>query len=290
MKTADDMGPKIRFPTQSGSFYASDEESLINQINRCFLHEIGPRKLPKVSKDSSCDLIGLVCPHAGYMFSGPIAAHSYYALASNCKPETVIILGPNHTGYGSAISIMTEGFWQTPLGNVEIDSKIANVIANKSQIIDVDELAHQFEHSIEVQLPFLQYLYGSDFKFVPICFQLQDLTTILEIGKILTKLLVSDKVIIIASSDMTHYQPQKIVVEQDLEALKAVEKLDEKRFYHILESRGISACGYGPIATLIAVTNELKGKEAKLLCYKTSGDISGDYSSVVGYAAMSFKK
>jgi len=224
------------------------------------------------------------------MFSGPIAAHSYYALASNCKPDTVIILGPNHTGYGSAISLMTKGFWQTPLGNVEIDSKIANIIANNSKIIDVDELAHKFEHSIEVQIPFLQYLYGSNFKFVPICFQLQDLNTILEVGKTLAKFLVSDKVIIIASSDMTHYQPQQIAVEQDIEALKAAEKLDVEKFYYILESKGITACGYGPIATLIAVTNELKGKKAKMLCYKTSGDISGDYSNVVGYTSMSFKK
>ena len=96
--------------------------------------------------------------------------------------------------------------------------------------------------------------------------------------------------VIIASSDMTHYQPQKIVVPQDLEALRAVEKLDEKQFYSLLDSKGITACGYGPIASMIAVTNELNGKEAKLLCYKTSGDITGDYSSVVGYAAMSFKK
>ena len=146
MKTADDLGPKIRYPTQSGSFYESDAESLINQIDRCFLHELGPRKLPTVSKNSCCDLIGLVCPHAGYMFSGPIAAHAYNALASDCKPETVIILGPNHTGYGSAISLMNEGFWQTPLGNVEIDSKIANLIVNQSQIVDVDEIAHRFEN------------------------------------------------------------------------------------------------------------------------------------------------
>jgi AmmeMemoRadiSam system protein B len=224
------------------------------------------------------------------MFSGPIAAHAYNALASNCKPETVIILGPNHTGYGSAISLMNEGSWQTPLGNVDVDSKIANSIVNQSQIVDVDELAHQFEHSIEVQLPFLQYLYGSDFKFVPICYQLQDLTTVLEIGKTLAKVSLSNKVVLIASSDMTHYQPQKTVVPKDLEALRAVEKLNEKHFYSLLESRRITACGYGPIATMIVVTNELNGKEAKLLCYKTSGDITGDYSSVVGYAAMSFTK
>jgi AmmeMemoRadiSam system protein B len=286
----DDLNPKIRSPTQSGSFYESSVESLRNQIDRCFLHKFGPGSLPTVNEKGYCNLIGLISPHAGYMFSGPIAAHAYYALASNCKPETVIILGPNHTGYGSAVSLVNNGFWQTPLGNVEIDSEIANSIAKKSQIIDVDELAHRFEHSIEVQLPFLQYLYGSDFKFVPICFQLQDMTTILEIGKVLAEILLTKKVVIIASSDMTHYQPQKTATSKDLEALRAVEELKVKRFYSLLELRGITACGYGPIATMMAVTKELHGKEAKLLCYKTSGDITGDYSSVVGYAAMSFKK
>lgn len=290
MKKADDMDPKVRNPTQSGRFYSSNSESLINQIDDCFLNKIGPGSLPTINKNSSSDLIGLVCPHAGYMFSGPIAAHSYYALASNCVPETVIILGPNHTGYGADLSLMTKGFWKTPLGNVEIDSNIANKIVEKSPIIEVDELAHKFEHSIEVQLPFLQYLFDSNFKFVPICFKLQDLSTILEIGKTLSELLVENKVIIIASSDMTHYQPQEIAVKHDLEAIKAIEKLDEKRFYSILESRKITACGYGPIASLIVTTNELNGKEAKLLCYKTSGDVSGDYSSVVGYAAICFKK
>jgi AmmeMemoRadiSam system protein B len=224
------------------------------------------------------------------MFSGPIAAHVYNSLALDCSPETIIILGPNHTGYGSAISLMNEGKWQTPLGNVEIDQKIANSIVNQTNMIDIDELAHTFEHSIEVQLPFLQYLYGSNFKFIPICFQMQDLVTITEIGKILAKILYSNKVIIIASSDMTHYQPQKETLIQDIEALRAVEELNEKKFYNILESRNITACGYGPIATLIVVSNELKVKKAKLLCYKTSGDITGDYSSVVGYAAMTFRK
>jgi hypothetical protein len=290
MTIADDLGSKIRSPTQSGSFYESNAKSLRNQIDRCFLHEFGPGRLPVISKKGSCDLIGLISPHAGYMFSGPIAAHAYHALALNCKPDTVIILGPNHTGYGSTVSLMNDGFWQTPLGNVEIDNELASSIAKKSQIIDIDELAHRFEHSIEVQLPFLQYLYGSDFKFVPICFQLQDITTVLEIGKILAEMLLSKNIVIIASSDMTHYQPQSIATSKDLETLRAVEELNTKRFYSLLELRHVTACGYGPIATMIAVTNELHGKEAKLLCYKTSGDITGDFSSVVGYAAMSFKK
>ena len=131
MKKVDDPDPKIRYPTQSGRFYESDSRSLINQIEQCFLHKLGPRKLPVISENNSCNLIGLVCPHAGYMFSGPIAAHAYNKLASDCKPETIIILGPNHTGYGSALSLMNTGSWKTPLGNVEIDSNLANSIVNQ---------------------------------------------------------------------------------------------------------------------------------------------------------------
>ena len=290
MKIADNIGSKIRYPTQSGSFYLSTEGSLKKQIENCFLHELGPKNLPPKTKNSSCNIIGLISPHAGYMYSGPIAAHAYYALASDCRPETVIILGPNHTGYGSSLSLMNDGYWQTPLGNVEIDSEIANLITQKSEIVEIDDLAHRFEHSIEVQLPFLQYIYGSDFKFIPICFQKQDLASVMKVGKTLAEVCSTKKIVIIASSDMNHYQSQKITIEKDVAAIKAIEELNETNFYSIIKSKNISACGYGPIATLITVSKELDGKKAELLSYSTSGDISNDYSSVVGYAAMVFKK
>lgn len=290
MKIADNLGSKIRYPTQSGSFYQSAEGSLKKQIENCFLHELGPKNLPSKRNNSHCNIIGLISPHAGYMYSGPIAAHAYYALASDCKPETVIILGPNHTGYGSSISLMNDGYWQTPLGYAEIDSEIANLITKKSKIVEIDDLAHRFEHSIEVQLPFLQYIYGSDFKFVPICFQKQDLVSVMEVGKILAELCLTKKIVIIASSDMNHYQSQKITIEKDVSAIKTIEELNETNFYSIIKSKNISACGIGPIATLITVSKQLGGKKAELLSYSTSGYINNDYSSVVGYAAMVFKK
>jgi MEMO1 family protein len=223
------------------------------------------------------------------MFSGPVAAHAYYELAQDGKPDTVVILGPNHTGYGSALSLMNEGVWRTPLGDVEIDRETANQILRETRLIDVDDMAHRFEHSIEVQLPFLQYLYGNEFQFVPICFQLQDLSSAIEVGKALTEVLANKNSVVIASSDMTHYEPQSNAVEKDLAALKAVEALDEKRFYSIIEARKVTACGYGPITSVIEFAKGLGGKEAKLLCYKSSGDITRDYSSVVGYAAVSFR-
>jgi len=280
----------IRRPRVAGSFYEGNAESLKAQIENCFLQELGPKKRPKVNENGPREILGLICPHAGYMFSGPVAANAYYELASDGKPDTVVILGPNHTGYGSALALMNEGFWRTPLGDVEIDAETANRIVRETRLVDVDEVAHRFEHSIEVQLPFLQYLYGSEFKFVPICFQMQDLSSAVEVGKALVEVLASKNAVVIASSDMTHYEPQGNAAAKDMAALKAVEAMDEKRFYSIIETRNVTACGYGPIAAVITAAKGLGAKEAKLLCYKSSGDVTGDYSSVVGYAAVSFKK
>ena len=281
---------KVRRPTQAGAFYEGDAEALKTQIENCFLQEVGPKKLPKFNKNGPRAVVGLVCPHAGYLFSGAVAANAYYELAQDGKPDTVVILGPNHTGYGSALALMNEGVWRTPLGDVEIDGETANQIVQETRLVDVDDLAHRFEHSIEVQLPFLQYLYGSEFKFVPVCFQLQDLSSAVEVGKALVKVIASKNAVVIASSDMTHYEPQGNAAAKDLAALKAVEAMDEKRFYSIIEAQHVTACGYGPIAAVIAYAKGLGAKDAKLLCYKSSGDVTGDYSSVVGYAAVSFKK
>jgi len=281
---------KIRRPTQAGAFYEGNAEALKLQIENCFLHEFGPQKLPSVNVDGSRRIVGLVCPHAGYMFSGAVAANAYYALASDGKPDTVVILGPNHTGYGSGLAVAAEGFWRTPLGDVEVDGETASEIVQEARIVDVDELAHRFEHSVEVQLPFLQYLYGSTFKFVPMCFQMQDLDSAVEVGKALATVLAGKSAVVIASSDMTHYEPQRNAVAKDMAVLKAVEAMDEKRFYSVIEKQNVTACGYGPIAASIVATKALGVKEANVLCYKTSGDVSGDYSRVVGYAAVCFKK
>jgi AmmeMemoRadiSam system protein B len=281
---------KVRRPSQAGAFYEGNAESLKRQIENCFLHELGLGKIPEVVKAGPRQVVGLVCPHAGYMFSGPVAAHAYYKLALDGKPDVVVILCPNHTGYGSALAIMNEGVWRTPLGDVEIDSETANQIVHESRIIDVDETAHRLEHSIEVQLPFLQYLYGSGFKIVPICFLMQDLPSAREVGEAVAKVLAGKNSVIIASSDMTHYEPQERAAKKDSLALEAVEAMDEAKFYSIIETQRISACGYGPIVALITAAKILGAKEAKVLSYKTSGDMIGDYSSVVGYAAVCFTK
>lgn len=281
---------KVRRPCQAGAFYAGTAESLKKQIENCFLHELGPGKIPETIKNGPRQVVGLVCPHAGYMFSGPVAAHAYYKLALDGKPDIVVLFGPNHTGYGSALAVMNEGFWRTPLGDVEIDAELANQIVDESHIIDVDDSAHRFEHSIEVQLPFLQYLYGSEFKIAPICFLMQDLSSARDVGQAVAKVLAGKNAVIIASSDMTHYEPQKSAETKDKMALEAVEEMDEAKLYSVIEAHRISACGYGPIAALITAAKNLGMKKAKLLCYKTSGDVIGDYSSVVGYATVCLTK
>lgn len=283
--------PALRRPTVAGQFYEGDAEALRAQLKACFLHRLGPQKLPQVNFHMRPrNIVGMVCPHAGYMYSGPVAATAFYELAIDGKPDTVVLLGPNHTGYGSALALMREGTWQTPLGNVEIDTELANAILKETRTVDADATAHRFEHSLEVQLPFLQFLYGNDFKIVPICYLMQDYDSAVEVGRALTEALDATNTVVIASSDMTHYEPAKKAAQKDQEALKHVIAMDAKRFYETIEKQNITACGYAPITSLITYANGVNAKEAKLLSYHNSGDITGDHSSVVGYAAVSFRK
>ncbi len=281
---------KIRPSAFAGSWYAGTPNRLRSQIEECFTHRLGPGSLPQVVKEGPRNFVGLVSPHAGYMYSGPVAAHGYYQLAKDGRPDVIVIFSPNHTGRGSALAAMNEGVWRTPLGDVEIDTETADKILQESQIIDVDEMAHAYEHSIELQLPFLQYLYGSGFKFVPICFMMQDLESSREVGNATAKALKGKNALVIASTDMTHYEPQERAEQKDRMALEAAIKMDEEQYYSIIESQAISSCGYGPTIAAITATKELGAKKAKLLCYRTSGDITGDYSGVVGYASIAFMK
>jgi len=281
---------KIRPAAVAGSWYAGTPNRLRKQIEDLFTHRLGPGSLPQIVNEGPRNLVGLVVPHAGYMASGPVAAHAYYSLAKDGKPDVIVIFGPNHTGRGSALSIMNEGVWRTPLGDVEIDTETANQILQASSIVDVDERAHAYEHSIELQLPFLQYLYGSDFKFVPVCFIMQDLKSSREVGKAVAEALKDKNGLVIASSDMTHYEPQERAEKKDKMAVDAALEMDEERYYHVVEAYGISTCGYGPVTAAITAAKELGATKSQLLCYKTSGDILGDRSAVVGYASIAFMK
>ena len=262
----------------------------MSQIEGCFTHRFGPRELPKIDRKGPRKIVGLICPHAGYMFSGPVAANAYYHLSSDGLPGLFVILGPNHYGIGSGVAVMDRGAWRTPLGDVDIDTDTAREIVRRSGIIDIDESAHTREHSIEVQLPFLQYIYGSSFKFVPVCFLMQDLNTCREVGEALADTLKGRNAVVIASTDMTHYEPHRRATEKDEKAIDAILKLDEELLYSVLRTHNISACGYGPVTALITAAKKMGVKKAELLSYKTSGDVTGDTSGVVGYAALAFEK
>jgi len=275
---------KARRPAQAGAFYPRSGEALRSEVERCFTHRLGPGALQRVS-DGPRKIVAMVCPHAGYMYSGPVAAHAYARLALDGKPDRIVILGPNHTGYGSGISVMKDGVWEMPMGGVDIDSELAERIVRSSRIIDVDEQGHRYEHSIEVQLPFLQYLYGSGLRFVPVCMMMQDLETSREVGDAIAAALV-DKGLIIASTDLTHYEPQKSAEKKDMMVIDAITGLDEARLQTVVEAQAVSMCGYGPVMAAVVAAKKLGATKAELLKYATSGDVSGDTSQVVGYASV----
>ncbi len=280
---------KVRKPAQAGTFYADTQESLTEQLEKCFTHKLGPGRLPSARRGDA-EIIGLICPHAGYEYSGPIAAHAYSTVANDRIPDIFVILGPNHTGIGSLLALMKEGTWQTPLGNVQVDTETAMRIQQSSNIIDVDDTAHLHEHSIEVQLPFLQYVYGSTFKFVPITFTIQDLESSQLVGQAIAEALKGKNALVIASTDLTHYEPQESAQKQDREVLEALKDLDETRFYSKIESNHVSVCGYGPVVALVTAAKLLGATKGQILSYQTSGDITGEYSSVVGYSSVAIRK
>jgi AmmeMemoRadiSam system protein B len=281
---------KIRKPAVADAFYAGKRPELTKQIAGCFTHRFGPGQVPEVVVNGPRKILGIVSPHAGYEYSGPVAANGYSKLARDGLPEVFVILGPNHTGYGSGVSIVTEGSWETPLGLAPIESTFAKQIQKGSGIIDLDEEAHAFEHSIEVQLPFIQYLFKDAAKFVPICMMMQDLRTSLDVAKAIVEQLKGKDFVIIASSDFTHYEPHDVVVRKDETAIEAITSLDEARLNQLGESGKVTMCGYGPITTLIDAAKLLGGVRAELLTHKTSGDITGDKSAVVGYSSIVFTR
>ena len=204
--------------------------------------------------------------------------------------DTFIIMGPSHTGSGKPFSIMTEGIWKTPLGEVEIDSALGKKILASSRYLEEDSLAHLGEHSIEVQLPFLQY-FSADFKIIPIMLAYAGGAVYKEIGKAIAEGIKESgrKAVIIASSDMTHYESQASAQKKDTQAIEAILKLDEDELLKRVEELDISMCGYAPAVSLIVAAKELGAKGAELVKYQTSGDTTGDYSSVVGYAGIIIK-
>jgi hypothetical protein len=272
----------------AGTFYPLGYSELKTSIEESFLHRIGPGRKPPSSEVIN-ERVALVSPHAGYMYSGPVAAHGYYACSYLERIELAVIAGPNHHGIGSGVATFREGAWQTPLGRVEVDSDLAKRLVELSGIVDFDESAHAYEHSIEVQIPFLQYIYGDKFKILPISMMLQDLSTAVEVGRAIANCVRDKKCLLIASSDFTHYEEQEVASKKDYEAIKAILQMDVAGVYDTIERLDLTMCGYGPVAMVITAAKEMSITKGCLLRYATSGDITGDYSSVVGYASILFQ-
>jgi AmmeMemoRadiSam system protein B len=288
---------KVRKPSVAGQFYDAREENLKQTIEECFLDDRGPKSLPQMNQGNK-KIKGLVVPHAGYIFSGAIAAHSYNLLTNNGFANTFLIIGPNHTGMGSGISVMTEGSWLTPLGEVPINEKLSKQLLKG--IIDKDENAHMYEHSIEVQLPFLQFSAGDKkFDFVPLCMSMQDFETANKVGKIIADAIkaTDENIVIVASTDFSHagfnymsMPPEGMRVDeyaekQDKLAINQIINMNPEGLIDTVQKNSITMCGYGPVAAMLTASKILGASKAELLKYGTSYEVQPS-SSCVGYGAL----
>ena len=276
----------IRKPAVAGYFYELNKERLLKQIEDCFRGELGPGSLPEVKRNGEGKILALVVPHAGYMYSGQAAAHAYYALAQDGLPKRIVIIGPNHRGLGAEVAIFAKGEWQTPLGNVPIDEELARKILANSDIVREDPTAHIYEHSIEVQLPFLQYLFGNDFSFVPIAIYNQTLPVGIHLGNVIADALSDERGLVIASTDLTHYEPKAVAAQKDEMVIKCIKSLNETELFLKIGRYQISMCGPAGVVSAIVFTKKRGAKAGVLYKYYTSGEILGDILEVVGYASM----
>jgi AmmeMemoRadiSam system protein B len=229
--------------------------------------------------------IGIVVPHAGYMYSGKVAGSVYakVQLSTRC-----VILCPNHTGLGAPLSIMSSGAWRTPLGEMQIDSEMCAALMSADPMLEEDFKAHQSEHALEVQLPFLQHILGDDIRFVPITVGVADWEYLEALGTAIAEVIraVDPSTLIIASSDMNHYESDAVTRIKDAKAIDQVLKRDARGLYDTVQREKISMCGYGPTTSMLIAANLLGAQKAEIVSYATSADESGDYDRVVGFAGM----
>ncbi|RJQ45261.1 MAG: AmmeMemoRadiSam system protein B [Gaiellales bacterium] len=270
------MGPqkaKVREPAVAGQFYPGTREAL----------EASIREMTDVTQARRA-AIGVMVPHAGYMYSGTVAGSVFGSVELPC---CFIVIGPNHTGVGPAASIMTSGAWRTPCGEIPVDDALAGAILENSEFLQEDDSAHAFEHSIEVQLPFLQCL-REDVRFVPISLMTASPSICHDVGHAVAVAVrySANPVLLIASSDMTHYESQEQAKRKDELALGRLLELDGDGLLQTVAENHISMCGVSPAATMIYACHELGATEAELVRYRTSGDMTGDYRQVVGYAGV----
>jgi AmmeMemoRadiSam system protein B len=262
-----------RHAVVAGSFYPGSADELTGMIEKF----IG-------SDTQKNDCVAVVSPHAGYIYSGRVAGATFSKVN---VPGRVIVLAPNHTGIGRMVSLYPGEAWHTPLGRVAVDMDLNSLLLQGCDFLDEDEQAHTREHSAEVQVPFLQHL-RPDLKISVIVIATQDFDMLSTLGMAVAGAVRSagEKVLIVASSDMTHFESQEVAGEQDRLAISKIEAMDPKGLLDTVISNGITMCGVASVTTMLVAAKELGAKSAKLVMYETSGDVTGDTSSVVGYAGM----
>ena len=263
----------VRHPAVAGRFYPNNPKTLRNDI-QSYLSP-GAEVVPA---------LGCVVPHAGYMYSGHVAGSVYAHLDI---PERCIVLCPNHTGIGHPLSIMSHGVWETPLGTVPIDVELGGALIREFSVLTEDSDAHRTEHAIEVQLPFLQAK-RPQFSFVPIAIGTRDYEALDELGRVIAEVVTarSERVLVIASSDMNHYESDQVTRVKDRKAIDRILALDPRGLYDVVTTEDISMCGYGPTVAMLTAAKHSGATKAELIQYATSGDVSGDRQMVVGYAGV----
>jgi AmmeMemoRadiSam system protein B len=258
----------------AGYFYPLDSKALKDMIKGMLD--------PQADKEKA---ISVISPHAGYIYSGPVMGSVF---SSVTLPENFVIIGPNHQDVSTGISIMRRGIWETPLGDVSVNAALADLIMNQSHLIKENARSHSKEHSLEVQIPFIQYLKGN-ISFVPISIaHFAEYDDLAALGNAVAEAIqeYDQDVLIVASTDMSHYVSQEVAKEKDFIAIEKILDLDARGLFKTVRSENISMCGYMAATATIIASNDLEAKKADLIKYQTSGEISGDYLRVVGYAGI----
>jgi MEMO1 family protein len=271
----------LRHPAVAGRFYPANPEDLRAEV-RSFLQSHSAQ--PATAKLTPTRAIGCIAPHAGYMYSGHVAGAVYARIDI---PRRCIVMCPNHTGMGRALAILSDGAWETPLGEIPIDGELAIALKQSFPALNEDAAAHRAEHAAEVELPFL-LLRQPELKFVPIALGTGQLDVLEQLGLSLADVIVAEKdpVLIVASSDMNHYESDEITRVKDHRAIERILTLDPRGLHEVVTQQNISMCGLGPAVAMLTAARKLGAKSAELVRYATSGEISGDYDRVVGYAGV----
>ena len=265
----------VRHPAVAGRFYPDDPDDLREEV-RAYLSQTPERKPVRA--------VGCMVPHAGYMYSGHVAGAVFAGLEI---PQVCLVLCPNHTAVGRALAIMSEGAWETPLGAVPIDTSFASALKQRCQLLHEDSSAHRNEHAAEVELPFLQ-MRQPQLKFIPIALGTHQFEALEQLGESIADVIAgqNNPVLIVASSDMNHYESDAVTRMKDHRAIEPILALDARALYDVVTQQNISMCGFGPAVAMLTAAKKLGAKSAELIKYATSGDVSGDRERVVGYAGV----